>query len=343
MFDLQLFDEEVAENSVETQAEENSAETSQAELPEGFEGLEEYKDEILQELSQGKQAEESDGDVQETPTEQQADDTPQYQSKDEEIAALKAKIDELQKQGAKETPKPQEKISTPQAPKVQQPTTPPPQIQITPEFMKAFNQATDAVAMESTGFTPQKVKDLEFAEEGDQDFELWKFAKQKAAAQVWSDIRAEQMRMQQEQAFNADVVKNYDDFIAKEKSDADFANIVVYAAGNLFASLPQSTQQILANAFAKVENRQATPAEFLLVQNYFNQAKTLYKNEKNKTPKNNQNSARKAASNLPKSDQINGANVGNYGGLSVQDLEKIIETTTDFDQLDPNIKKLFEG
>lgn len=39
MFDLQLFDEEVAENSAETQP----AENSQTELPEGFEGLEEFK------------------------------------------------------------------------------------------------------------------------------------------------------------------------------------------------------------------------------------------------------------------------------------------------------------
>ena len=38
MFDLQLFDEEVAENSAETQP----AENSQTELPEGFEGLEEF-------------------------------------------------------------------------------------------------------------------------------------------------------------------------------------------------------------------------------------------------------------------------------------------------------------
>lgn len=337
MFDLQLFDKEVAENSVETQAEENSAETQQTELPEGFEGLEEYKDEILQEIAQNEQAQEIPAETSET-----QDETPQYKTADEEIAALKARIDELQKQGTKETPKPQEKNSTPQTPKFQQ-QTPPPQMQVTPEFMKAFNQATDAVAMKMTGMTAQDVKDLEFAEDGDEALARWKFAKQQAAYQVRADIQAAQMRMQQEQAFNADVVKNYDDFIAKEKSDADFANIVVFAAGNLFSSLPQSTQQILANAFAKVEHRQATPAEFLLVQNYFSQAKELYKNEKNKTPKNNQNSARKAAGNLPKSDQLNGANANNYGGLSVKDLEKIIDSTTDFDKLDPNIRKMFEG
>ena len=338
-FDLQLFDEEIAENSVETQAEENSAENSQAQLPEGFEGLEEFKDEILQEIAQNEQAQEIPV---ETHEEKISDETPQYKTADEEIAALKAQIDELKKQGAKETPKPQEKISTPQTPKFQQPTTPPPQMQVTPEFMKAFNQATDAVAMKMTGMTAQDVKDLEFAEDGDEALARWKFAKQQAAYQVRADIQAAQLRMQQEQAFNANVVKNYDDFIAKEKSDADFANVVVLAAGNLFASLPEVTQQTLANAFAKVEHRQATPAEFLLVQNYFTQAKELYKNEKNKTPKNNQ-SARKAAETLPKADQINGANANNYGGLSVKDLEKIIDETTDFDKLDPKIKKMFEG
>lgn len=336
MFDLQFFDEEIAENSVETQTEEKSAETQQAELPEGFEGLEEYKDEILQEIAQNEQAQEKPAEISES-----QEETPQYKTADEEIAALKARIDEPQKQGAKETPKPQEKISTPQTPKIQQ-QTPPPQMQVTSEFVKAFNQATDAVAMKMTGMTAQDVKDLEFAEEGDEALARWKFAKQQAAYQVRADIQAAQMRMQQEQAFNAEVVKNYDDFIAKEKSDADFENIVVYAAGKLFTSLPQSTQQTLANAFAKVEHRQATPSEYLNVQNYFSQAKSLYKNEKNKSQKNNQ-SARKAASNLPKADQISGANVGNYGGYSVQDLEKIIDSTTDFDKLDPKIRKMFEG
>ena len=234
MFDLQLFDEEVAENSVETQAEENSAENQQAELPEGFEGLEEFKDEILQEIAQNEQTQEIPA---ETHEEKISEENSQYKSADEEIAALKARIDELNKQREKsqakeETPK----ISTPQPPKFQQPTTPPPQMQVTPEFVKAFNQATDAVAMKMTGMTAQDVKDLEFAEEGDEALARWKFAKQQAAYQVRADIQAAQMRMQQEQAFNADVVKNYDDFIAKEKSDADFANVVVYAAGNLFAS-----------------------------------------------------------------------------------------------------------
>lgn len=53
-FDLQLFDEETAETSTE----ENSvAETESQELPEGFEGLEEYKDEILAELGEKPQEE----------------------------------------------------------------------------------------------------------------------------------------------------------------------------------------------------------------------------------------------------------------------------------------------
>ena len=92
--------------------------------------------------------------------------------------------------------------------------------------------------------------------------------------------------MQQEQAFNADVVKNYDDFIAKEKSDADFANVVVFAVGNLFASLPQSMQQILANAFAKVEQRQAdTRRVFARAKLFLASQRNLQKREKQNAEK----------------------------------------------------------
>lgn len=336
-FDLQLFDEEVAENSVDAQSEENS----QAELPEGFEGLEEFKNEILQELSENQQTEETPAEVPES--QDVPEENPQYQSKDDEIAALKAQIDELKKQSAKPEPKEElPKNSTPQVPKFQQ-QTPPAflQMQVTPEFMKAFNQATDAVAMKWTGMTAQDVKDLEFAEDGDENLARWKFAKQQAAYQVQADIQNAQMQMQQEQAIRTATVNGYQKFIESEKAEPDFQNVLVYAAGSLFSSLPQHTQQTLAQCFAKVENNQATPAEIMCVQNYFTQAKELYRNQKAK-PKNNQ-SARKAAESLPKSDQINGANANNYGGLSVKDLEKIIDDTTDFDKLDPKIKKMFEG
>lgn len=277
MFDLQLFDEEVAENSAETQ----NAENSQAELPEGFEGLEEFKDEILEEISQNEQA-------QEVPEEKISEETEQYQSKDDEIAALKAQIDELKKQGEKSQPKEETpKISTPQAPKFQRTQTPPPQMQVTPEFMKAFNQATDALAMKWTGMSAQDVQDLEFAEEGDEDLARWKFAKQQAAIQVRADIQAAQLRMQQEQQIRNDSIKGYQEFLEREKAESDFQNVLVYASGTLFTSLPEYTQKTLAQCFAKVENGQATPAEMMCVQNYFLQAKELYRKQKSK-PKNNQ-------------------------------------------------------
>ena len=339
MFDLQLFDEEVAENSAEVQAEENSGENSQAELPEGFEGLEEYKDEILQELSQNEQAQEQPAEIPESQGE-----TPQYQSKDDEIAALKSQIDELKKQGEKSQPKTEspKPTGTPKT-NFQQTQTPPAfsQMPITPEFMKAFNQATDAVAMKMTGMSEEDVKDLEFAEEGDEDLERWKFAKQQAVIQVQADIQAAQLKKQRELNTRTAVINSYNEFINREKAEADFQNVIVFASGTLFSSLPQHTQEILAEAFAKVENNQASPAEIMLVQNYFTQAKEKYRSQKGKTA--NSQSARKQAGSLPKVDNLNGANVSNSGVMSVKDLEKIIDETTDFDKLDPKIRKMFEG
>lgn len=336
-FDLQLFDEEVAENSVETQAEENSAETSQAELPEGFEGLEEFKEDILRDISEMSQAEE---------TSQSQQQTPQYKSANEEIAALKARVDELQKQGGQVqqqgTPQPVQQ-RPPQVAQRPQPAPIPP-LQITPEFTAAFEKATNTLAMQMTGMTEQDVNDLAYATDDEADFKRWQIAKQLAARQVQADIQnARQQQIIQAQQFQnmqMAAANDFQNFTNREMQEPDFKSVQEFATGRLFNALPTNAQNTLAASYNRILNGVASPAEMMLIQNYFAQAKAIFRSEKNNT-KNNK-SARNAACNLPKVDNLNSANSNGYNGMSAKDLEKIIYETKDFDKLDPKIKKMFE-
>ena len=338
IFDLQLFDEEeVTENQTESTAENSTAENSTAELPEGFEGLEEFKDEILQDISEIEKSAQSD----------ETSATPQYKNPAEEIAALKARIDELQKQGGQfqqqGTSQPVQQ-RPPQISQRRQPVQLPP-MQVTPGFMTAFKKATDTLAMQMTGMSEQDVKDLEFATEDEEDLKRWRTAQEFAARQVQADIqKARQTQMTQAQEFqNMQIAaaNDFQNFTAREMKEPDFQSVQDFASNRLFNVLPNNAQQIIATSYNKILNGTASPAEMMLIQNYFAQAKAIYRSQNNQQKSNKSN--RKAAGKLPRADYLNDANTKNYNGLSARELEKIIDSTNDFDKLDPRIKKMFEG
>lgn len=344
-FDLQLFDaEETEESSDETQTAENSSnESSETELPEGFEGLEEFKDEILQDIAEMGKTEESSQAVSEV---QDKSAPPQYKTKEEEIIALKARIEELQKQSS-QSQKQTQSAPIQRPPQVQQSSQQiqAPPLQVTPEFMAAFKTATDNLAMQMTKMTPEQVKELEFATEEDDDLKRWNTARQFAALQIQADIQktrqAQIMQQQQMQNMQMAIASDFQNFTSREMQEPDFKSVQEFATGSLFNALPKNSQQVLATSYNRILNNVATPAEMMLIQNYFAQAKAIYRSQKNQ-PKNNQ-SAKNMVGKLPKVDSLNGANTQNYNSLTVKDLEKIIDETTDFDKLDPKIKKMFEG
>ena len=252
MFDLQLFDEDVESTEVNSSAETS---TEEVELPEGFEGLEEFKDEILAESAEMQKPEESSDENlagQKVPYER-------FKSVIDERNALKAQIDELKKlQPVPPQPQPSQPKQSPPPQQVQQPLQMP-QIQVTPEFMKAVKTATENLAMQMGNFTPEQIKQIEeYGEEGDADFERWQYAKQLASQSVYSEIqRARAQQAQQAQNFLSEhsaAVQSYNDFAQKEMSEPEFQEVVKFATGEYFDSLPENAQRTIANSYVKIEN-----------------------------------------------------------------------------------------
>ena len=338
-FDLQLFDDDAAESQVE----ENSAvenESSTVELPKEFEGLEDYKDEILAEAAQMQKANESS-------TEEEAEDVPKghipyqrFKQVIDERNALKAQIEELNK-ARESAPPEQNPPQQRQPPQVQMP-----QMQLTNEGLAKLKDVVKAEAMRMTQLTDEQVKEIEeYGEEGDDNTELWRSAKQIATENVLAGIRQEQYRRQaQAQQFlasHASAVKNYNDFVRQETQAADYQEVVRFATGEYFDSLPQAQQQALANSYVRVERQTASPAEIMLVQSYYAQAKAAFAAKKSKTQSSRKTSS--SAVNLPKVDRLSGSSGNTTGSLTAADFERIIDQTEDFDKLDPRIKAIFEN
>ena len=361
-FDLQLFADDETENisvSEETPATETASESnveeSQPELPEEFEGLEEFRDEIMAELNGGETGENTGEEGGKIPAGQKVP-YERFKQVNDERKALKAEIEELKKARENIPQSQPQPAPVTQQPQRQQPimrTAPAlpasPQIKMTPELAKAFKNATDELAMQMTGFTPEQVKDFEFAEDGDEQAEYWKTTRNLAANEIQNRVqqfrRAQEMQRQQFMQEHAAAVQSYNEYAKAEMSAPDYKEVLAYTTGEFFESLPPAQQQALANSYVRVERNIASPAEIFFVQTMFERAKAAYHNQKGKTQKQeNPRQKTEQAKTLPRIDRLNGANGNNASGLlTVRDLERIIDETDDFDKIDPRIKKIFEG
>ena len=121
----------------------------------------------------------------------------------------------------------------------------------------------------------------------------------------------------------------------------NYQETVDFAIGELFDSLPPAQQRAIANSYVRVEKQIASAEEIALVQAYYAQAKTLLQARKNQLQP--QPAKSKPKANMPKVDQLNGSNGNGAQTMTAADLERIIDSTTDFDKLDPKIRKMFEG
>ena len=299
-FDLQRFAEDTEpETSAETSPEE------QEPIPEELGGIpEDIARETMAEWKQSK-------------TESQPEPAPPAESQPvsrEEYEQLKAQFAEFQKQQ-----QPQQK--QPQQPR--QPT-----FKITPEISTKINQAIQEEAMALTGFSKDDVDSLEYADDNDPRLAQWNQAKSIAQTSVLETIRqgriAQQQQQQQAQANYLAATQIYNEFAQKEFKEPDFKDIQHFATNEFFEQLKPNEQRIIANSYLSIERQTASPAEMLVVKNYYEQAKAAFRNGggRKRLPAAYQK-AQQAAS-LPRSDHLRG-NSGT-GEISAAELERMLDT-----------------
>ena len=132
-------------------------------------------------------------------------------------------------------------------------------------------------------------------------------------------------------------VNTYNEFAQKEFAEPDFKAIQEFATNEFFEGLTPSEQKILANSYIRVERQTASPAEMLVVKNYYQQAKAAFRARGNgkKAP-----AKPTAQVSLPRVDQIGGT--AGTGEVTVAELEQMLETT-DFDQIPEQYQKKLLG
>ena len=317
-FDLQRFDDEQPAS-----AEPQTAETPQEPLPEELSDLDEdIARETMSEWEEMKSEQEPAQEPEQPPTAFTAED---YQAKVNEVERLKAQLAAYQQPQQPPTP-----------PQVVQP----PQVKITPEISAKLTEAVRAEAMAMTGFSDDDVESLRYADDDDPRSAQWEQAKLIAQSNILNTIRqAQAFQQQRAQSFlnehNA-AISTYNEFAQKEFAEPDFKAIQQFATNEFFEGLTPNEQKILANSYIRVEHQTASPAEMLVVKNYYERAKAAFRargNSKKAQP-------RPAQVNLPRVDQIGGT--AGTGEVSIAELEKMLETT-DFDQIPENYQKKLLG
>lgn len=333
-FELQRFADE-EEQSAEPSSE--SEQTEEKPLPEELNGLpEEIARETLAEWEKMQAEPESEvkaePETEPAPVEEKIS-REDYQAKVSEVEQLKAQLAQYQRQ--QQSAQQEE----PPTPKPQQPQ--PPQMKLTPEISKKITEAIEAEAINMTGFSADDLESLQYADDDDPRLAQWNQAKRIAENNVYTAIgRAREYRRQQEQNFYNEhmaAVNIYNEFAQKEFAEPDFQAIQKFATNEFFEQLPPSEQTILAESYLRVERQTASPAEMLVVKNYYERAKSAYRARGAKAkPATNQPKVQ-----LPRTDQLKGASSTSDGQLSARDIEKMLEG--DFTKLTPKQQRMLLG
>ncbi|WP_295155163.1 hypothetical protein [Selenomonas sp. AE3005] len=371
-FDLQMFADEEAEQSVETSAEvENTdVEAGEAEaqepeeekepIPEELDGLpEEAAREVMAEaakLDEEKAEPESEpqeiDDSQITKTQQIP--YKRFKEKVDESNALKAELEAYKKQyGALNNQQPaQQEPQNFGQPAMMQPVMANnrpqqvPQLNLTPDVMKQIEELKKQEALRMSGLTQDDLDGMEYMEENDPRKQQYEFALKMAENTVMSRIQQAQMeQMRQAEAVlraHDASVQEYNTFAQKEMSEPDFQNVMQFATQDYFFNRSPIEQQTLSEAYARIERNVASPADVMLIKNYFTEAKNAYRGG-NKTAKrsNNPMTKVKQAGTFPRSQQVEGSS-DNDTGVSVATLAKMLDEKP-WDEIAPKYQKMLMG
>lgn len=347
-FDLQMFAEEEIERTIDTEVAETTEGEQEEEkepIPEELGGLpEDAAREVMAEAEKLQQAEEEPkedtGEVSKAEEasiiKNQAIPYARWAAKLDENNALKAKLEAYEKQygsleqGKPAQPAPQAQQSQPAQMKPAQYQPAPqemPPLNLTPEVVKQIDTLKKQEALRMTGLTQEDLDGMEYMEESDPRKQQYQFALKMAESNIVNRIhqaRAEQARQAEAfmQAHNASVA-DYNEFAQREMAAPDFQQIMKFATEDYFAKKSPAEQQTIANAYVRVERNTASPAEVMLIKDYFTEAKNAFHGQSKASTKNNPMTKARQAASFPRSQQVEGSS-DNDTGVSVATLEKML-------------------
>ena len=257
------------------------------------------------------------------------------------LAAYRERYGDLNSQA--QTPPPQNSFQT-QA----QPIQTPPQFQppsIDENFTKQIDEAIKQTAMQMSGLSKEDVDALDYLDDDDPKIARWNHSKKISEAAIYNDIVQRQMLQQQELQRAAmlrdQTISNYNNFVARQQAADNFSAVQQFAENEFFNAQSDIDKQIIQESYARVSNNTASPADVMVVQNYFSMAKSAFENRQapqiqpQPKPK-----TKPAANNFPRTNQVSGTTGG--GGISQAALAEMLQNK-DWNKIPPNYQKILLG
>ena len=331
--ELKRFAEEESENvesSAEVEEQEQPSTTESEDLPPIPEELsdlgEEYARGAMKEWQEQQQQAQEEQEQPLPPPPVQQPQPPQV----DEVTQLRGTVQQLQAQLAQIQQA--AAMAMQQQQQRQQPSPPPPprQPQLTQENIKLLEQAIDIKAMELTGLTKDDVASFEFADDGDEKLIRWKYGKEAARVDILNQLHQVQLQKQAERQElfkrQQENIANFNTFVKTEMQEPDHQQIANYAMTDYFATLSPQNRIIVRSAYDRIEKNIAEPADILLTQMYYTQAKQAFRSGQGKQPAQGKPKVQQKPPQMPRIDQASGTTNPVGDTISMKDLEKLIES-----------------
>lgn len=355
IFNLQLFAEDDFEDNQmdydtvddETVEDVDKTEADEINIPEEFEGLDpDIAREFTNKFKEQQKAEdeklESKKDEQEESSKQ--DDNEKVAEKptesiEEQLAKLRKENEQLRKQ-QEQIPKQQE--FKPNSFK-------PIQLEQVPiEFARMVRSKAKEIALKSVGLTEEQLNDLEFEDNGAQKKADYEAAFDIAKANIMDNVNNElATRYKREQAFikaHNENIAAFKSFEEEQKKDANFKEIQDFAINGFFEKQSVINQNIIRDAYARLERGVASPTDRYTIEAYFENAKRAYYEGVNAKQKEKQDKVvnkYKQAKKMPRADKLSGG--GDTSGKSDVDIAIEMMNNRPWEKIPEKYQKILLG
>ena len=196
-------------------------------------------------------------------------------------------------------------------------------IKTDPKIISAVEKAVRENAKKICNLSDDDIESLEYDDAPDRKVQ-WEAALSLSRSEAWkfidSEVANRNAQQQQLLKIHDTVIKDYTDFEAAEKQDANVDKVRSFAIGDYFKAKPEFEQAAIADAWNRIERQVCSPQDVLLVKHYYSDAKKAYydKNPVTTTVTNKKSNAQKLkqAGKLPRVDNIKGDTTNKTMNLS---------------------------
>ena len=220
-----------------------------------------------------------------------------------------------------------------------------PQLKITPEIAKIIKELTDKKAVELSGLTKEELEALEYADDSDINKIRYDQAKSMARDMVLRDIQARNTQIQnqlyQAEKYRQDSISDIQNFVKEVQETENYETIMKYVTGEYMNSLPKYQQDVIRQAYVRVNNSQGDMRDNMIIRSLWNEGSSSYFKNKQTASTNNSsclNSKMTQRNKMPRVSQLQESGSNNSDVWTIDKIKAAINTGN-IDKIPKSIQK----